>query len=124
MQKKTNLTVGGGRRIAMSVSIEALEGRELLSAAFMEAGGRLVVRGTAGNDKIVVSRNPVNRAQIRAVVNGKSFDFSSKFIKQVKVEAGSGNDLVLGDASKGSIGVPLMILGGAGRDTLLTSTGN
>lgn len=108
----------GGR----NVSIEFLEARQLLSAAFMEAGGRLVVRGTAGNDTITVSRNPNNRAQIRVVMDGKAYDFASRFVKQVRVEAGAGNDLVKSDTSKGAVAAPMFFMGEAGHDTLLTST--
>jgi hypothetical protein len=105
-----------------SCTLESLEGRQLLSAAFIEAGGRLVVRGTSGNDKITVSRNPSNSSQLRVLVNSQTFDFTSKYVTQVRVEAGSGNDLVQSDTSKGSVDAPMFFLGEAGSDTLLTSS--
>jgi Ca2+-binding RTX toxin-like protein len=103
-------------------TIEALEDRQLLSAAFIEAGGRLVVRGTSGNDKITISRNPSNSSQLHVLVNAQSFDFTSKYVTQVRVEAGSGNDLVQSDTSKGAVDAPMFFLGDSGNDTLLTSS--
>jgi hypothetical protein len=121
--KKIKLAASdAAQRGGQNLSIEFLETRQLLSAAFMEAGGRLVVRGTAGNDTIMVGRNPNNSAQIRVVMDGKSYDFASKFVKQVRVEAGAGNDLVKSDTSKGAVTAPMFFLGDAGHDTLMTST--
>jgi len=94
MRKNKLAAFEAAQRGGRNVSIEVLEARQLLSVAFMEAGGRLVVRGTAGNDTINVSRNPNNSAQIRVVMDGKSYDFATRLIKQVRVEAGAGNDLV------------------------------
>ncbi|MDB5324402.1 MAG: hypothetical protein JWN40_6033 [Phycisphaerales bacterium] len=122
MQKIKLAASNAAQRGGRNVLVETLEGRQLLSAAFVEAGGRLVVRGTAGNDTITVSRNPGNSAQIRVLLNGKSFDFASKYVKQVRVEAGAGNDLVKSDTSKGAITTPMFFLGDAGHDTLMTST--
>lgn len=104
--------------------LEPMEARQLLSAAFIEAGGRLVVRGTSGNDQITISKSPANSANLRVLLNGQSLDFASKFVTQVKVEAGAGNDLVQADISKGSISQGMFFLGEAGNDTLVTSTAN
>jgi hypothetical protein len=105
-------------------SIEALEERQLLSAAFIEAGGRLVVRGTSGNDKITISRNPSNSSQLHVLVNAQNFDFATRYVTQVRVEAGSGNDFVQSDTSKGAVDAPMFFLGESGNDTLLTSSAN
>lgn len=105
-------------------ALEPMEARQLLSAAFIEAGGRLVVRGTAGNDQITITKSPANSANLRVLLDGKSFDFATRFVKQVRVEAGAGNDLVQADASLGSSAPGMFFLGEAGNDTLLTSTAN
>jgi len=102
--------------------LEVMEARRMLSAAFIEAGGRLVVRGTSGNDQITIGKSPANSANLRVMLDGKAFDFASKFVTQVRVEAGAGNDLVQTDLSKGAIAAPMFFLGEAGNDTLLTST--
>ena len=104
--------------------LEALESRQLLSAApaFIEGGGRLVVRGTPGNDKIAITQTPGNSAKIRVTLNSKTYDFAAKAIKQIKVEAGKGNDLIQSDISKGAISKPMYFLGEQGNDTLVTAT--
>jgi hypothetical protein len=122
MLKKNRQRLNNARRIKKSLPLEALEARQLLSAAFIEGGGRLVVQGTAGNDNISVSRDPGNSAEIRVLLNGTTFDFASKYVKQVKVEAGAGNDFVQSDTSKGAIATPMFFVGGAGNDTLMTAT--
>lgn len=102
-------------------ALEEMEARQLLSAAFIEAGGRLVVRGTSGSDQITISRNNSN---IHVNLDGKAYEFASKYVKQVRVEAGSGNDLVQTDTSKGSVDAGMFFLGEGGNDTLVTSTAN
>ena len=124
MQKSRLELLDSARRSENIFALEVMEARQLLSAAFIEAGGRLVVRGTSGNDQITISRSPANSVNLRVLLNGKSFDFASKFVKQVRVEAGAGNDLVQADTSKGSMAAGMFFLGEAGRDTLLTSTAN
>ena len=124
MKKNQLAASDAAQRGGQNVSIESLEARQLLSAAFMEAGGRLVVRGTAGNDTITVSRNPSNSALIRVVMDGRTFDFATKLVKQVRVEAGAGNDLVKSDTSKGAVSAAMFFMGEAGHDTLLSATGD
>jgi hypothetical protein len=119
---KKNPRRRAGQFNGKSCSVEVLEGRQLLSAAFIEAGGRLVVRGTTGNDNITISRNPSNSSQIRALVNGQAFDFTSKYVTQVRVEASSGNDFVQSDVSKGALDAPMFFLGDSGNDTLLSTS--
>src|SRR5436309_2882272 len=80
--------------VIKSVAVESLETRQLLSAAFMEAGGRLVVWGTSGDDTITIGRNPNNSDQIRVQMNAQTFDFASQYVKLVKVEGRAGNDLI------------------------------
>jgi hypothetical protein len=122
---KSSLALFDSAQLAKNIfALEAMEARQLLSAAFIEAGGRLVVRGTSGNDQITISRDPSNTADIKVVLNGASMDFASKFVTQVRVEAGAGNDLVQADASKGAIAQGMFFLGEAGNDTLFTSTAN
>jgi len=124
MQKSSLKLLDSAQPSKNIFNLEGMEQRQLLSAAFIEAGGRLVVRGTGGNDQITISKSPANSANLRVLLDGKTFDFASKFVKQVRVEAGAGNDLVQADASKGAIGVGMFFLGDAGNDTLVTSTAN
>src|SRR3954451_4198548 len=112
MQKKRlpqSVRAQRGRRPA-TAPLESLERRQLLSAAFLEEGGRLVVRGTSGNDNITVGVNPSDKSQVHVVVNGQSFNFSDKFVEQVKVEAGRGNALVKSDTSAGQVGASMFFL--------------
>src|SRR5437867_6352427 len=103
--------------------LEALESRQFLSApAFIEGGGRLIVRGTGGNDRITISQTPGNSAKIRVALNSKTYDFAAKAIKQVKVEAGKGNDWVQSDLSKGAVNKMMYFLVEQGNDTLVTAT--
>jgi hypothetical protein len=102
--------------------VESLEARQLLAAAFIEGGGRLVVRGTPGNDTITIAKDPSNSGEIRVSFNGQTFDFAANRVKQVKVEAGAGNDLVQSDVSEGSIDAPMLFVGDRGNDTLVTAT--
>jgi hypothetical protein len=109
---------------AISSTVEHLEGRQLLSAAFVEAGGRLVVRGTDGNDKITVTRDPSDAAEVRITLNAQTFDFGAASVKQVYVEAGKGNDWVEADTRYGSINAGMFFLGAQGSDTLISNAGD
>jgi hypothetical protein len=109
---------------AVSNAVESLEGRQLLSAAFVEAGGRLVVRGTDGNDKITVTRDPSNAAEVRVTLNDQAFDFAASSVKQVYVEAGKGNDWVEADTRYGSLDAGMFFLGAQGSDTLISNAGD
>ncbi|HEY7118657.1 MAG TPA: calcium-binding protein [Tepidisphaeraceae bacterium] len=105
-------------------SLEALEVRQLLSAAILGGDGVLAVQGTAGNDQITIARDSGNSSQIRVTVNATSSDFPASRVDVVKVDAGRGNDRVTADTSKGDMTAGMYFLGGAGSDTLVTATKN
>lgn len=79
--------------------------------------GRLTVRGTSASDIIRVG---LANGIYSVSLNGKSRTFSADDVRAIDVLADDGNDLV--DASPST--VPLYLLGGAGRDTLVGGSGN
>src|SRR2546423_5985945 len=103
------------RSKAAASGLEALESRQLLSApAFIEGGGRLIVRGTGGNDRITISQTPGNASKIRVTLNSKIYDFAAKAIKQVKVEAGKGHNWGQSRLNKGAVNKAVAFLGQQG----------
>lgn len=103
--------------------VESLEERRLLAAgAFIEGGGKLVVRGTAGNDQIYLANDPANSSELRVTVGSQSWDFAKTRVQQIRVEAGRGNDRI--EASSGIGKAPLFVLGDAGNDTLVGGDNN
>jgi hypothetical protein len=109
---------------AAASAVESLENRQLLAgSAFMEGYGNMLVRGTDGNDQIKISKDPTNSSEIRVEVNGQKWDFSSAWVKRIKVEAKRGNDRVEADTAYGSIDAGMLFLGDAGSDTLISETG-
>src|SRR5687768_14285860 len=89
----------------------------------MEGYGNMLVRGTDGNDQIRISKDPTNSGEIRVEVNGQKWDFSSSWVKRIKVEAKRGNDRVEADTAYGQVDAGMLFLGDAGSDTLISETG-
>src|SRR3954462_6284100 len=80
---------------AAVAAVEQLENRQLLAAgAFVEAGGRLVVRGTTRHHTITITAKAGDKSKLHVAVNNSGWDFVSKNVKTIKVEAGNGNDKV------------------------------
>ena len=111
--------------------VESLEARQLLAAAaaadvapvgvppVVGAGHLLRVNGTEGSDRITIRRIVVDGAdEIRVVVNGRRWYFSTQDVHQVNVSAGRDDDLVQVDAASAPVRLPLFVDGAAGDDTL------
>jgi hypothetical protein len=115
--------------------VEGLEARELLSrsaAAVAPAvpdpavGSDHVLRvnGTAGSDRITLSRVVVGDAdEIKVTVNRGRWYFDSAAIRQINVSAGDDDDLVQIDRASARFYVPLNEQGDAGDDTLNGASG-
>jgi Ca2+-binding RTX toxin-like protein len=100
--------------------IEALEERNLLSAASLSRGGTLYVEGTRRSDEIVVRRNPANRGEIEVLHDGQSQTFAGR-VKRVLVVSGAGDDSALVDRH---LTTPATLAGGGGDDSLSGGSGN
>ena len=101
--------------------VQALENRQMLAAApFLESTGRLVVFGTAGNDTIVISRNATS---VLANVNGVSTAFNNNYVKNIRVDAQDGADVIRTNESTGLLAQPMYFLGGNGNDTIISTAG-
>ncbi len=101
--------------------IEMLEARQMLSVSV--ARGALMIDGTSGDDVITVSRDPVNKGQLRISINGLLSGVDGFGLKRINISALEGNDLVLIDPSQGSIDLPVNIAGGSGNDTMTGGAG-
>ena len=88
-------------------------------------GGKLVVSGTSGNDKISMS---ATGSLIRVTVNGMNTSFTKSQVHSIEDDAFAGNDIVTIADSMPSVMVDGgdgndVITGGAGNDTLLGGLG-
>src|SRR4051812_48780945 len=119
------------------IALEPLESRQLLSASIGVHDGTLIVRGTRRADNIVVNelppqpfRDPTLPDALYVTINGRTRRLDAAGIRNVRVEAGAGDDWV--QMSKDpffttfSLAVvthqqtrPATILGGDGDDTLI-----
>src|SRR5436190_9285981 len=79
-----------GKPGAGMVGMEALEGRQLLSASVVK--GVLRVNGTARNDDIRIQKSGTS---IQVIENGVTQSFKGGSVKRIRVLAGAGDDLVL-----------------------------
>src|SRR4051812_42534333 len=102
-----------------AASIESLESRTLLSAT-LSAKGTLVADGTAGNDIIVISRDPRRTTKILVKINGVGVKFPSASVKRIQMTGQGGADRLTIDDSLGIISARgATLLGGDGNDTLV-----
>lgn len=95
-------------------------GRALLltpNAAALGSNGTLTVTGSGGADTVAVS---VKSGSVKVTVNGATQTFSSKSIKRISVDAGSGNDVITIGAGL----APANIKGGSGNDIFKVRNSN
>jgi hypothetical protein len=105
--------------------IDPLEPRLLLAApVFDSSTAQLTVTGTDQADTIVVARDRRRASKVVVIVNGAGNKYLSRTIKTIRVDAGAGNDQVAVNAKRGTVSQRLVLLGGAGDDTLGGSLGN
>jgi Ca2+-binding RTX toxin-like protein len=100
--------------------IEGLEGRALLSAVSLSAGGTLFVEGSRRADDIVVHRNPANRREIEVRHNGETEVFSGR-VRRIVVVTGAGDDSALVDRR---VAPASTLVGGDGDDSLFGGAGD
>jgi Ca2+-binding RTX toxin-like protein len=97
--------------------VERLEDRRLLSASIALSNGVLTVTGTNAADKIEFKRVGSAFNQLKVEVNALERTFSYSAVKQIKVFALGGNDLIELTDNKGvSITTATELHGGAGND--------
>lgn len=100
--------------------IEGLEGRALLSAVSLSAGGTLFVEGTRRADDIVIRRNPANRREIEVRHDGQSETFGGR-VRRIVVVTGAGDDSALVDRR---VSPNATLMGGDGDDSLFGGAGD
>ena len=98
-------------------SCENLESRQLLSVSLVS--GVLTVKGTTGEDSVVVSLVNGDATKVDVAVNGVHNDFDFSSITKVVVYGGDGNDLIKVDNSFGNVLLSTVLKGGAGDDLLI-----
>ncbi|HEX8911066.1 MAG TPA: C2 family cysteine protease [Humisphaera sp.] len=114
----TTRTPARARRTAAvrQAAVEALEGRQLMSAT-LSAGGYLEVLGTAANDAIQVSRDAT---YVYVKENGVQSKFPAAGLSTVAVSGLDGNDVI---SVASNITVRAKLYGGNGNDTLTGGSG-
>lgn len=113
------------RRISKAVQpvCEQLEGRRLLSATIDEEGV-LQVRGTKGDDTIVLSLNATDTTKLDVTINGELSSLDVADIVRVQAKGKSGNDSITVDETNGVLTFSMRFDGQKGNDTLIGSAGN
>jgi RTX calcium-binding nonapeptide repeat (4 copies)/Beta-galactosidase len=105
--------------------IDPLEPRLLLAAPVLDgATGQLTVTGTDRSDTVVVARDRRRPSKLVLVVNGAGYKYASRAVKSIRVDAGAGDDKVVVNSRFGTVSQRMVLLGGAGDDTLGGSLGN
>src|SRR5437016_8585416 len=106
-------------------TLEFLEPRELLSGAALTiseavtaSGSQLQITGSAGADKIVISK--MSRGYAISASSGFAATYNGKY-SSILISAGGGNDRV---AVASTVKIPAVIYGGTGNDTLEGGSGN
>ncbi len=101
--------------------LELLEDRSVPSATAAFAAGTLSVTGSPGNDAITVRR--VNDV---ISVDGTAVKVAASLVRQVVVDGGAGDDTIRLDSEAlggQPLGVPCVVLGGSGNDTIVGTPG-
>jgi Ca2+-binding RTX toxin-like protein len=115
-------------RIHRSV-IELLERRRLLSAGptpvSLNGSGQLRINGTNGPDVIRVSLEAADTAKLDVTVNGSVTTFDVASVKRgIRVDGRGGNDDIRVDQTNGAISIPLNVQAGSGDDTVVGGAGD
>jgi hypothetical protein len=100
--------------------VETLEGRQLMSATAPSLhGGILAVQGTDRADDLRVSMDPAGTGRLVVDVNGKQYKFARRVVREIRIDGRGGNDFIGADPTYGQVRVPMTLVGGGGRDTLV-----
>ena len=136
-------TAAGGQSAIRSLTIEALEPREMLAIALAGRfdsvlvsstdaqirpqigpsdadGSVLVINGTTGNDTITVKLNPTIAGAVDVLFNNKRTTYAAP-IEAIVAHGGKGNDTITVDAG---VGFAAFLFGGAGNDRLNGGSGD
>lgn len=108
--------------------LEHMEERRLLSASGgvsldME-DGTLNVRGTKGDDAIVVSLDAADATKLNVSLNGVSHSFNVSEVLHVKMNGKKGHDSMAMDEAAGAILIGVHMVGGDGNDVLVGASGD
>jgi Ca2+-binding RTX toxin-like protein len=110
--------------------IEKLENRQMLAAGpWSTHGGKLFIRGTDGDDKIVLKAHEEDPKLLIVKINGETDTVQRKAVRCVKINLGAGDDFasidgldfrshVYGDDGDDTV------IGGTARDKILGGDGN
>jgi uncharacterized secreted protein with C-terminal beta-propeller domain len=106
--------------------LESLEPRYALTVGF--AGGTWSIRGDADpahpDDTIIVDRNPLHPARLRATVNGVVVDTRvAANVNIIRIVGGAGDDTITINLP-GTTRIRAQLGGGAGNDTITGGDGN
>jgi hypothetical protein len=84
----------------------------------------LHVSGTDGSDRITLCRIvPPGADEIRVVVNKRRWYFATAAIKRIEIDSGADRDLVQVDADSAPLRTAIIVMGGAGDDTISGASG-
>jgi hypothetical protein len=106
-------------------SIESLETRRLLSAAFLTHGGSLIVAGNRRGDNTITVGLNADTTKVDVTINGGATqEFDASEVKRVRVAGGRANDTITIDESTNPFPFATRILGRGGDDTLSGGSAN
>lgn len=109
-------------RRKVALGMELCEQKSLMTAGLSR--GVLNIAGTKLDDMIEVRLAPSNNQLIQVLENGKvTFTRSLSKIRQIRINAGAGDDDVLISQLNGKIAIPTVILGAKGNDRLQGGSG-
>ena len=110
------------RSSRQTLGLESLESRTMLTATIVR--GILAIRGTAASDVIEVRRAESDTNMLEVVENGTvTFSRQLSSIRQIRIDAGGGDDEVAVNQANGVIAIPTSIKGGRGDDLLQGGAG-
>jgi len=109
--------------------VETLEIRRLLSGGptpvSLNGGGQLRIRGTNGADVIVVALDATDSSKLDVTVNGAVTQVDvAQVTRGIRVDARGGNDDIRVDQTNGAISIALNVQAGSGDDTVVGGAGD
>src|ERR1700722_2634898 len=117
----------GGRnsarlQCAISVTIETLERRQLMSVS-LSSSGELDITGTSGNDSIIINLIPNDASHFKVKFNGSAQIFATSSVNLISVNGGAGNDAINVKDLDGPVMIPAVLDGAGGADTITGASG-
>src|SRR5829696_3477346 len=99
--------------------VESLEQRRLLSASLH--GGLLAIKGTSSADEIEIE---VEHGTVMVTIDGASQTFTLADVRRLRAVGGQGDDNIHFNTAGDSLSLPMLLIGGAGDDTLVGASGD